>query len=74
MLTFLPTDYVTDVANNNSVARVAQVDGQQKLVVNGSLPNGTTAASAAAGLRNSLAGLSGWSVVVAGVVYTMYLM
>lgn len=62
------------MANNNSVARVAQVDGQQRLVLNGTLPNGTTAASAAPALRQGMAGLAGWSVVVAGVFYTMYLM
>lgn len=65
---------MTSVANNNSIARVAQVDGQQKLVLNGTLPNGTTAASAAPAFRQSLAGFGGWAVVGFGVVYTMWFM
>lgn len=68
------TDYVSSVANNNTVARVANVNDKSTLVINGTLPNGTTAASAAPGFRQGLAGLDGWSVVVAGVAYTMWFM
>ena len=68
------TDYVTDVANNNSISRFAQMDGQRTLLVNGTLPNGTTAASAAPGFSQGLAGIGGWAVVVAGVIYTMWFM
>ena len=68
------TDYVTSIANNNSISRVANLNGKSTLLVNGTLPNGTTAASAAPSFRQGLAGLSGWSVVVAGVVYTMWFM
>ena len=66
------TDYVSSVANNNTVARVANVDGDSTLVINGTLPNGTTAASAAPSFRQGLAELSGWWLVVAGVVYTIW--
>lgn len=66
------TDYVTSVANNNSIARVANVDGQQKLVVNGTLPNGTTAASAGTSYRQSLAEMSGYWVAAGIVVYAVW--
>jgi hypothetical protein len=66
------TDYVTSVANNNSIARVANVDGQQKLVVNGTLPNGTTAASAGASFRQGLVEMSGYWVAAGIVVYAVW--
>jgi hypothetical protein len=66
------TDYMTSIANNNSIARVANVDGQEKLVVNGTLPNGTTAASAATSYRQSLLELSGYWVAAATVIYAVW--
>lgn len=66
------TDYVTSVANNNTIARVANVDGQQKLVVNGTLPNGTTASSAGASYKQNLAEMSGYWVAAGIVVYAVW--
>ena len=66
------TDYVTSVANNNSISRVANVDGQQRLVVNGTLPNGTTAASAGSSYRQNLVEMSGYWVAAATVVYAVW--
>ena len=68
------TDYVDSVANNKTIARVAEVDGVQKLVINGTLPNGTTVAGAAGSFRHGIAEMSGWWVVIAGVVYTIWFM
>lgn len=66
------TDYINSVANNQSVSKVAN----NTLYINGTLPNGTTAAggvdSAAGSLTQSLAEMSGLWIVVAGVVYTMW--
>lgn len=66
------TDYMTSIANNQSIARLANVDGQQKLVVNGTLPNGTTAASAGASYRQNLVEMSGYWVAAAIVVYAVW--
>jgi len=70
------TSYINSVANNNTVSRVANVNGTDTLLINGTLANGTTAAgaSAAGSLRHSLLETSGWWVVVAGVSYTMWFM
>jgi len=72
------TSYVDSVANNKTVSRVANVNGTDTLLINGTLPNGTTAAggtaNAAGSLRQELLEMSGWWVVVAGVGYTMWLM
>jgi hypothetical protein len=72
------SSYLNSVANNNTVSRVVNVNGTDTLVVNGTLPNGTTAAggtdSAAGSLRQGLLEMSGWWVVVAGVAYTMWFM
>jgi len=68
------TDYVTSVANNNSIARVAQLDGQRTLVVNGTLPNGTTAASAAPAFHQGMASFAGIAVISLSVVFATYLM
>ncbi|KAK3713401.1 hypothetical protein LTR37_008593 [Vermiconidia calcicola] len=57
------TDYVTSVANNRSIARVANVDGEDTLVINGTLPNGTTAASAAGLSFSQGPMLSGWIIM-----------
>ncbi|CAK3760548.1 hypothetical protein AC578_5577 [Lecanosticta acicola] len=66
------TDYLTSVANNNTIAR--RLDNGT-LVINGTLPNGTTAPggtdSAAPGLKQSLLESSGFWIVIAGVVYTV---
>jgi len=68
--------YIDGVANNASVARLANLNGTDTLVINGSLPNETTTTSAAAPAfgGKSIAELSGWWIVVAGVTYTMWLM
>lgn len=71
------TDYLTAVANNDTISRVANVNGTETLVINGTLPNGTTAPGgegAAAGLKNGLTESGGLWVIVAGVVYTMWFM
>lgn len=67
------TDYVNSVANNNTIARVADVNDTDTLVINGTLPNGTTVASAAGpGVRQGLLEMSGWWVVLAGVGYAVW--
>lgn len=73
------SSYYTGVANNGTVSRVADVNGTRTLVVNGTLPNGTTASggvddtsSAAGSAMQSLLETSGWWVVVAGATYTAY--
>ncbi|TKA78337.1 hypothetical protein B0A55_03614 [Friedmanniomyces simplex] len=72
------SSYLNSVANNNTVSRVADVNGTETLLINGTLENGTTASggtsSAAGSFRQGLAEKSGWWVVVAGVGYTMWLM
>ncbi|EMC99311.1 hypothetical protein BAUCODRAFT_398876 [Baudoinia panamericana UAMH 10762] len=73
------TDYINTIANNNTVSRVADVNGTQTLVINGTLDNGTTAsggtesANAAGSLKQGLLEMSGWWIVVAGAVYTAFL-
>lgn len=66
------TDYVNSVANNHTIARVAEVNGTETLLINGTLPNGTTVASAAGSVKQGVLEMSGWWVVVAGVAYAMY--
>ena len=70
------TDYLDSVANNNTIARVANVNGTDTLVVNGTLPNDTADAttSAAGNYKQGLAEMSGFWLVIAGVVYTVWLM
>lgn len=68
------TDYINSVANNGSVSRLANVNGQQTLLINGTLPNGTTVASKSAAAPRGLAEMSGWLPVVAVVGYTVWLM
>ncbi|KJX99733.1 hypothetical protein TI39_contig352g00066 [Zymoseptoria brevis] len=69
------TDWLNDIANNGSVAQKLRINGTDTLVVDGSLPNGTTAPGgsdgAAGSLSQQLAESSGLWVVVAGVVYTV---
>lgn len=67
------TDYLNAVANNRSQAKLVN----NTLVVDGSLDNDTTAAggeSAAGSLQQGLFEMSGFWVVFAGVVYTMWFM
>ena len=65
---------------NATLARVADVNGTSTLLVNGSLPNGTTASggtdsdSAAGSLTQSLTEASGWYAIAAGVAYTVWFM
>ena len=72
------TEYLNNIANNQTLSRVVDVNDTQTLVINGTLPNGTTASGgddgAASGLQQKLAEMSGWWVVLAGVVYTMWFM
>lgn len=60
---------MNDVVNNRSISKAVDVNGTTMLVINGTLPNGTTAAgspdSAAAGLRMGWMEVGGWRVVVA---------
>ena len=62
-------------ALNKSVITVADVNGTSTILLNGTLPNGTTATggteSANAGTR-LVAELSGWWIVGAVVVYTLW--
>ncbi|KAL7939755.1 hypothetical protein V8C35DRAFT_15423 [Trichoderma chlorosporum] len=62
-------------ALNKSVVNVADVNGSTTILINGSLPNGTTADgqdSSAAGLRNFAEVLGFWPLV-AGVLVTVFL-
>jgi hypothetical protein len=71
------TSYINSVANNNTVSRVADVNGTSTLFINGTLANGTTAASSAApgSLRmQGLLEMSGWWVVVAIAGYAAWLL
>ena len=67
------TYYNTYVANEGRMSKVVvKVEGIETLVLNGTLPNGTTA-SKAPSLKRGGAGRIGWSVAVAGIVYTIWL-
>ena len=66
------TDYVNSVANNNTIARKAEVNDTETLVINGTLPNGTTASSPAASFKQGLVEMSGYWVMAAIVVYTVW--
>ena len=66
------TKYINNIANNASMAVRSNVNGVEVLFINGTLPNGTTAASSATGIRQGLVEMSGWWVVIAGVVYTAW--
>lgn len=72
------TDYVNSVANNQSVARVADVNGTDTLLINGTLPNGTTVAQAgeskAALLSSGLGQIGGWAVIGGAVAWGVLLM
>ncbi|KAK5732798.1 hypothetical protein LTR17_010216 [Elasticomyces elasticus] len=71
------SSYLTEVANNKTVSRVANVNGTDTLLINGTLENGTsdaTQSSAAGNLGQSFAEMSGFWIVVAGVGYTMWFM
>ena len=65
------TKYINSVANNGSMSLLANVSGVETLVINGTLPNGTTAASPGTSFRHGLVGMSGWLMVVAGVIYSV---
>ncbi|KAK3622628.1 hypothetical protein LTR56_022093 [Elasticomyces elasticus] len=71
------SSYLDEVANNKTVSRVANVNGTDTLLINGTLENGTgdaTQSSAAGNLGQSFAEMSGFWIVVAGVGYTMWFM
>ncbi|KAK4950951.1 hypothetical protein LTR10_010944 [Elasticomyces elasticus] len=71
------SSYLDTVANNQSVSRVAKVNGTDTLLINGTLENGTgdaTQSSGAGNLGQSFAEMSGFWIVVAGVGYTMWFM
>ena len=68
------TSYLDSVANNTTVSKRAVVNGTDTLLINGTLPNGTdaaTASGAAGGYRQGLAEMSGFWVVIAGVGYAV---
>lgn len=68
------TDYVNAVANNNSIARVADVNGTETLLVNGTLPNGTQPAeSKAVPLSAGLGQYGGWAVIGGAVAWGVWL-
>ena len=67
------TDYLNSIANNNTVARVANVNDTDTLLINGTLPNGTVVAeSGAHSFKQGLVEMSGLWVVLAGVIYTIW--
>jgi len=72
------TSYIDTVANNASLARVANVNGTESLVINGTLPNDTDASSnnadtgAGVALVQGVREAMGWWVVVAGVGYAAF--
>jgi hypothetical protein len=66
---------VNGIANNQTVSRVADVNGTSTLVINGTLDNDTTSTtSGAATFKQGLVEMSGIWIVVAGVAYTMWFM
>jgi hypothetical protein len=69
------TDYINGVANNQTISRVADVNGTQTLVINGTLDNDTASTTSGAGsYKQGLVEMSGLWFVVAGVAYTMWFM
>ena len=58
------TTYIDTLLKNDTLARIENVNGTEKVVLNGTLPNGTVTTSAAAGgMRHTLAENSGFWVV-----------
>ena len=71
------TDYVNSVANNQSISRVADVNGTETLLVNGTLPNGTDPAAAeskAVALSGGLGQFGGWAVISGAVAWGVWMM
>lgn len=71
------TDYVDSIANNNTISRVANVNGTDTLLINGTLPNGTVAAEAgesmATALSSGLGQFGGWAVIGGAVAWGVWL-
>ena len=65
------TTYLDAVANDLTISRVADINGTSTLVVNGTLPNGTSTSAAAPGYKQGMLEMSGFWVVIAGVIYTV---
>jgi hypothetical protein len=59
---------------NHSLVTVGELKGQTRLLLNGTLPNGTTASGWATGNRQSLMEHASWGVVAAVIMYSMWLM
>ncbi|MCJ1234963.1 hypothetical protein MMC14_002927 [Varicellaria rhodocarpa] len=56
--------YIDTLLKNNTLARIENVNGTEKVVLNGTLPNGTdTTSGAAGGMRHTLAESSGFWIV-----------
>lgn len=71
------TDYVNAVANNASVSKVAEVNGTSTLLINGTLPNGTTPAAeenAAVALGKGVGVMGGWAVIGGAVAWGVWLL
>jgi len=72
------TDYVNSIANNASIARLADVNGTDTLVINGTLPNGTTVeeagstSNAAAALKAGQYG--GWTLIAGAVGFGVWML
>jgi len=66
----------SEAALNRSLVRVTRVNGTQTIVINGTLPNGTTASggteSASAGVRQMVMENAGWWVIGAAVSWMVW--
>ena len=66
-------DFIQEVANNETISQVVDVNGTETLVINGTLSNGTAEAQAQSlGSKQALLEMSGWWLMVATVVYTVW--
>lgn len=67
------TDYVNDVANNGTISKVMNINGTDTLIVNGTIPNGTTTDLSSAASGALIQNLGYWPIV-AGVGYAVWFM
>ncbi|KAJ9210508.1 hypothetical protein DTO166G4_7893 [Paecilomyces variotii] len=73
--TFLHSVLNGTVPQNNSVVRLATVNDTEKIFINGTLPNGTTAASGSSAASTArIEELSGYWVMVAAVTGMIYML
>ena len=70
------TDYINSIANNASIARVQEVNGTSTLLIDGTLPNGTTVAeeNAAAALKGGVWQFGGWAIISGAVAWGVWLL